>query len=176
MSRLDRFLLSEGWVSPWDVTAQWVGNRDVSDHCLISLQGDSTNWGPKPFRFNNCWLQNSVFFDFVVSSWVGLKVDGWKAFAFKEKLKLMKEKLKVWNKEVFGNLDNKIDSLIADLNSFDKAATSRALSVDEIRTKSQISFDLKQARSMKVNLLHQKSRLRWLGEGGCKFKILPLLC
>lgn len=67
-SRLDRFLLTEEAISTWKVAAQWVGNRDISDHCPIWLDCSSYDWGPKPFRFNNCWLQHKDFKDFVDKS------------------------------------------------------------------------------------------------------------
>ncbi|MCI24910.1 reverse transcriptase, partial [Trifolium medium] len=37
MSRLDRFLLSDGFIEKGSITNQWVGNRDISDHCPIWL-------------------------------------------------------------------------------------------------------------------------------------------
>ncbi|GAU47212.1 hypothetical protein TSUD_403530 [Trifolium subterraneum] len=37
MSRLDRFLLSEGFIDKAGVSGQWVGDRDISDHCPIWL-------------------------------------------------------------------------------------------------------------------------------------------
>ncbi|CAK8562456.1 unnamed protein product [Lathyrus sativus] len=36
-------------------------NRDVSDHCPISIKGRQLNWGPTPFRSNNCWFENKHF-------------------------------------------------------------------------------------------------------------------
>lgn len=56
MSRSDRFLLSIEWIEEWKVEGQWALNRDVSDHCPIMLKLGKQEWGPKPFRFNNCWL------------------------------------------------------------------------------------------------------------------------
>lgn len=95
MSRIDSFLLSEGWINMWCTTAQWVGERDVSDHCPVMLKGDRLNWGPKPYRFNNCWLQHFNFKAFVEESWVDLRVEGRKIYCFKEELKLLKERIKV---------------------------------------------------------------------------------
>lgn len=69
MSRLDRFLLSEEWIQTWGVVAQWALNRDVSDHCPIILKMDSQNWGPKPFRFINCWLEHKGFKKMVEEIW-----------------------------------------------------------------------------------------------------------
>lgn len=46
MSRLDRFLISESIISGWQVSAQWVGDRDISDHCPIWLVCSNSDWGP----------------------------------------------------------------------------------------------------------------------------------
>lgn len=36
-SGLDRSLLSEDAINNWNVAAQWVGDRDISDHCPFGL-------------------------------------------------------------------------------------------------------------------------------------------
>lgn len=100
-SRLDRLLLTEELISSWQVTAQWIGNRDNSDHCPIWIDSLTLDWGPKPFRFNNCWLGHKDFKVFVEDCWKSFNVRGWKMFAFKEKLKLLREKLREWNKDIF---------------------------------------------------------------------------
>lgn len=41
------------------------------------------------------------------------------AFVVNEKLKLLKEKLKVWNKEVFGYMDLKIEETVKEMNLVD---------------------------------------------------------
>jgi endonuclease/exonuclease/phosphatase family metal-dependent hydrolase len=53
MSRLDRVLVSEGWLVEWGSVTLWGLKRDVSDHCPILVKYDGFDWGPKPFRFNN---------------------------------------------------------------------------------------------------------------------------
>lgn len=59
MNRLDRFLLSEDQrISTWQISAQWVGARDISDHCPTCLACLVVDWGPKPFRFNNYLLEH----------------------------------------------------------------------------------------------------------------------
>lgn len=88
-------------------TAQQVGNKDISDHCPVILKYGLCNWGRKHFRFNNCWLEHNDFKGFISNCWREFNISGWKLHAFKEKLELLKERLKVWNKEVFGTLDLK---------------------------------------------------------------------
>ena len=34
MSKLDRFLLSDGWGDLWGEATQWTLTRNVSDHCM----------------------------------------------------------------------------------------------------------------------------------------------
>jgi hypothetical protein len=85
MSRLDRFLLSEGFIDKGGITNQWVGDRDISDHCPVWLICSQLNWGPKPFKFNNCWLEHPEFFDFVKHTWETTVVRGKKAYVLKRK-------------------------------------------------------------------------------------------
>ncbi|KAL2599989.1 hypothetical protein AAZX31_10G100300 [Glycine max] len=56
-SRLDRFLVSDQWLSLWPESCQHVLQRDFSDHCPTILQTNMMDWGPKPFRVFDWWLQ-----------------------------------------------------------------------------------------------------------------------
>ncbi|WJX34031.1 hypothetical protein P8452_22182 [Trifolium repens] len=116
MSRLDRFLVSEGFIDKSGIHNQWVGDRDISDHCPIWLVSSKVNWGLKPFKFNNCWINHPGFFDFVKTTWENLEFHGNKAFVLKEKLKSLKLSLKQWNREVFGIVDLNIDKTVQELN------------------------------------------------------------
>lgn len=165
MSRLDRFLILEGWLNLWHYSTQWVGKRDVFDHCPIMLRGEDLNWGPKPFQFNNCWLQHQDFDHFVLNAWSEIQVRGWKTFAFKEKLKLLKVRIKKWNLEVFGNLDAQIIKLVDKLKEFDELASIRSLDEEELKRKKEVTDEMWKVMSRKESLLFQKSRSQWLKEG-----------
>lgn len=43
MSRLDRFLLAKSVVDRWGVVSQFVGPRDVSNHCAIWILKDNVD-------------------------------------------------------------------------------------------------------------------------------------
>lgn len=101
MSQLDRFLILEEWLNEWPNLSQWGLKRSVSDHCAVVLKEKEINWGPKPFRMMKCWEGMEGYEDFVKNKWRDLRVDGWKGFVLKEKLKGIKAKLKEWNKEHF---------------------------------------------------------------------------
>lgn len=40
--------------------------------------------------------------------WGSYEINGWGGYVLKEKLKCLKGDLKVWNKDVFGHIENKI--------------------------------------------------------------------
>ena len=101
-SRLDRFLVSEEWLQIWPVAKQYVQQRVVSDHCALVLKSCIKDWGPKPFRTFDVWLKESGFTTMVKGKWESYQVEGNSIFALKEKLKLLKADLKVWNRSVFG--------------------------------------------------------------------------
>jgi hypothetical protein len=101
MSRIDRMFISEGWESRWGNVALWVLPRDVSDHCPLVLNYNQEDWGPKPFRFNNFWLEDKKFIDLVEASWGNFSVEGWMGFILKEKLKMLKTTLKDWHKKEY---------------------------------------------------------------------------
>ncbi|PNY16691.1 cysteine-rich receptor-like protein kinase [Trifolium pratense] len=43
MSRIDRILVSSKWLEVWGNCSLWVGPRDVSDHCPLTLKIEAQN-------------------------------------------------------------------------------------------------------------------------------------
>ncbi|GKU98539.1 hypothetical protein SLEP1_g11530 [Rubroshorea leprosula] len=98
---------------------QWGLKRDISDHCPVLLKNEVKNWGPKPFRFFNTWLQHTDFKAEVAKLWKSIEVQGWGGYILKEKLKETKLFLKNWSKKNCGELDKKIENckgMIVELN------------------------------------------------------------
>ncbi|GAU22765.1 hypothetical protein TSUD_129770 [Trifolium subterraneum] len=119
MSRIDRFFMSDGFAAKYDITGQSIRDRDISDHFPVWLIVSSNNWGPKPFRVINGWLDHPDFFPFVENTWKSFDVHGKKAFILKEKFKLLKGCLRKWNREVYGYLDLNIDKTVNDINDIE---------------------------------------------------------
>lgn len=152
-----------------EIAAQWVGDRDISDHCPIWLACSVINWGPKPFRFNNVGLiEHKEFKPFVEECWRSFNVGGWKVYAFEEKLKMLKEKLKGWNKEVFGHVDMNIQKIVKELNDLDDSVCSG--SSQEVERKNKLSSQFWQQIHAKESLIRRKARYRWIMEGDANTK------
>ncbi|XP_058747173.1 uncharacterized protein LOC131620182 [Vicia villosa] len=132
-SRIDRFLVSDNIISNWGVVGQWIGSRDVSDHCPV-------------------WLME----------WEEIIVVGRGDFVLKEKFRLIKERLRWWEKNVFGKIDLEIEENVKVLNEWDdRDYWEEEVHLNKVKASKNIWFNLK----LKENMLIQKSRLRWLNDG-----------
>ena len=110
-ARLDRFLVSPSWLDLFSGVTQIRLSRPISDHFPIVLEGGGIRRGPTPFRFENMWLKVEGFQDMVRTWWQGIDVRGSASYRLAFKMKEIKKKLKVWNKEVFGRLETNKASL-----------------------------------------------------------------
>ncbi|GKV17660.1 hypothetical protein SLEP1_g28131 [Rubroshorea leprosula] len=132
MSRIDRALLSEEWLSKWGEATQWGLSRIVSDHCPILLRHKKVNWGPKPFRFFDIWLEQKECRELIRKAWEQANIQGWAGFQLKEKLKITKEALKKWSKSFVPEIDNRIKEATAQIEQLDLKGESEQLVDEEI--------------------------------------------
>lgn len=89
----------------------------------------------------------------------------WKAFALKEKLKLLKLFLRNWNKEHFGELDSVINSISKEINNLDSKADVFDLSEGGIDSRKKLFEELWRKSRTRESLLLQKSKAMWIKEG-----------
>lgn len=150
-SRLDRSLISVDWFN----SGSWVLkalHRKSSDHKPICLTNIKLNWGPKPFRFFNCWLEDKDFLKLLSTKWS----QNYNS-SLSSKLKSLKSAAAGWNKSVFGNIDKKIKEAEAEQEKRD----ATKIHVDNISDK----IGLDKLYAIKSSMLCQKSRLNWLLKG-----------
>lgn len=166
-SRIDRIILSKDLVERWNIRAQWIGLRDISNHCPIWLISSEKNWGPKPFKFINGWLDHVERKQFMEGKWKECKVEGWMTHIVKEKLKYLKEKLRVWNKEVYDYLDLNIENIAKEINRLEEEIVDEADWNEDVWKGLNAVFwhTLKH----KESLLAQKEKTKWVG---WKYKVL----
>jgi hypothetical protein len=170
MSRIDRALVSEDWISLWGSPSLWILPRSVSDHCPLVLRHRVVYWGPKPFRFKNHWLHHSDFKTLVEDFWKSHEVVGWMDFVLKEKLKGLKAIIKAWNMDVYGIVDAKIMLLVEEIQMLDLQGEVAGLRQEEVERRKKLFGDLWHLLKSKDSLIVQKSRARWLREGDANSK------
>jgi hypothetical protein len=170
MSRIDRGWVSPEWMEEWGDCSVWVCSRDVSDHCPLVLKYADNAWGPKPFRFNNYWLDHKNFKKVVEECWRGNEITGWMAFVLKEKLKALKMRLKEWHSHEFGSLENSINNKVEDIRGLDVRGEVEGLSSQEVVRRKDLFVELWKLQKAKETSLFQRSRSRWLCQGDANTK------
>ncbi|KAL8524876.1 hypothetical protein ACS0TY_014480 [Phlomoides rotata] len=164
-SRLDRLLVNDQWLHTWPNASLKGMRRSVSDHCPIFTDFGKKNWGPKPFRFFNSWLSHEGLGSFVAEKWSSYNISGWAGFVLKEKLKMLKEDLKVWNQQKFRILEASIEKKRNEVLILDTIDDVLGLESEEIYRRAHIMDDLAKDLQRLDSQLYQKARIKWIAEG-----------
>jgi len=163
--RLDRVLVSEEWMEIWTMCKQYVQRREVSDHCAIVVKSVEKNWGPKPFRSIDAWLMEKGFSEMVKNKWSSYPVQGSAFIKIKEKLKLLKGDLKVWNRDEFGNIQTNKKRILQDLEALDSQDCINGLGEDDRLKRYELVGRLKETEKKLDSLICQKARAKWFKYG-----------
>ncbi|XP_057780066.1 uncharacterized protein LOC130998670 [Salvia miltiorrhiza] len=164
-SKLDRFMVNEEWLSVWAHTKARGLQRSISDHCPILLETKKVDWGPKPFRFFNAWTRYPDFDSVVLNSWQRSGISGRSSFVFKEKIKRLKEDLKVWSRSGFGIVEENISNLKKEILKWDSIDDIFGLEEEEALLKSEAEANLFTQLQHRDSTLAQRARNRWLKDG-----------
>ncbi|GKV10561.1 hypothetical protein SLEP1_g21905 [Rubroshorea leprosula] len=165
MNRIDRFLLSEDWLLNWNDCKQWGLGRSISDHCPIILKNISVDWGPRPFKWFDAWLDTLGLRDEIKKVWNSTKVSGWKGYCLKEKFKAVKRFLKAWSMNFKEEVDRNITEYKAAIASLDAKGEQNNLSIEECVKRQRNFVDLWKCLKTKEGMLKQKSRKMWIKNG-----------
>lgn len=136
-SKIDRIFLSKEWLDRNPKVYLKGLPRPVSDHSPLFLSTEGLQGGPTPFRFENMWLRHKNFKESVLSWWNQPQITGWAAFRIQQKLRLIKQQLKDWNKEVLGSLDHQKAAFLT-LERLDKKESESDLSEEELMQRNKL--------------------------------------
>jgi hypothetical protein len=87
------------------------------------------------------------------------------AYVLKEKLKGLKEHIKVWNRMTYGQVDSKIAKLVVDINDLDIRGEGAGLLAEDVELRKNLFAQMWHLKISKASVLAQRSRSKWLKEG-----------
>ncbi|GJX23686.1 RNA-directed DNA polymerase, eukaryota [Tanacetum coccineum] len=76
-SKLDRFLMNKNFKSLWSNPAVLALYRKLSDHCPMVLKDIDVDFGPKPFRVFDVWLEEVDIEHVVSDTWKKVVRGSW---------------------------------------------------------------------------------------------------
>lgn len=68
-------MLSQEWLDKFNLV-QWGLCRVISDNCPTMITNETKDWGPKPFKFINAWLQNPRWLQIIKEVWEAKDIQG----------------------------------------------------------------------------------------------------
>ncbi|GKV24336.1 hypothetical protein SLEP1_g33963 [Rubroshorea leprosula] len=97
--------------------------------------------------------------------WKSLEIEGYWGFKCKEKIKKLRQHLKTWNKEEFGNVDNQLEEAMKKIEIVDFRCEAQDPSDDDILKRKDGFEELWVCLKKKESLWRQKSKATWIKEG-----------
>ncbi|KAL5548851.1 hypothetical protein UlMin_004082 [Ulmus minor] len=146
------------------VRQQETGSRTCSDHMPLILDTSPVSWGPTPFRFENMWLGHSSFRQECEKWWRVIEVEGWESYKIMEKLRVLKEYIKVWNKEIFGDTRIIKKEVVDKIDEIDKKEGNRQLGDGERELRVRLRNQLEEITFKEMVAWRQKMKFRWIKE------------
>jgi hypothetical protein len=145
-SRIDRFLVSPDWEAQFPKVSQKRRQRLCLDYFLILLDRGDFHGGKRHFKFENVVEIRGFFYmlftyqkkkklegfvERVKQWWSSYRFQGPPSFILALKVKALKVDLKVWNDEVFGNVERQKKFLLDELQDLDLLEEQRTLCDEE---------------------------------------------
>ncbi|GKB95524.1 RNA-directed DNA polymerase, eukaryota [Tanacetum coccineum] len=167
MSKLDRFLVSDGLISSFPHISAICLDRHLSDHRPILLRECISDFGAIPFRFYHSWFGLPGFDQMVIDSWNSLVLDDNNGMIrFKKKLQLLKKKIRGWVMDYKRQQVGRVNDLKAKLSVIDKELDQGRVSSDDLLLSRMESMKLLHDFQSSINRDNiQKAKIRWAIEG-----------
>ncbi|KAL8141078.1 hypothetical protein V2J09_007099 [Rumex salicifolius] len=158
--RLDRIFSNVCGRLKWDRAMVRHLPTTKSDHNPLYLMLDpvtSADQNRRPFRFEATWFTHPNFMSLISDVWKG---DSDTQLA----LSSLREDLRKWNREVFGNIHRRKDKILARLQGIENALSSGDVArLADLRT--TLKKDLDDVLIQEEIMWRQKSRVDWLACG-----------
>ncbi|XP_055959750.1 uncharacterized protein LOC130014830 [Mercurialis annua] len=159
-SKIDRCFLSPAAFSFWPNNVLKALPSYSDNVPLLFCSDVASNWGPKPFKSINAWWSRKDFFSFVESSWSNISLKMPNAnLVFR--LRELRNLVKIWNRDIFGNLNSKFDAVQAEITALESLADFGSLSELDGSRLSTLKSESNQLSIHIKSLWHQKLRLNW---------------
>ena len=158
--RIDKIMIDMAILEEFPHIQAYSKDRLLSDHHPILLASSRIEWGPIPFRSLDCWLQEPSFLKVFEKEWIELA-----GLPFDQKLRKLKAPLRKWNREVFGNIELKIQDYKKELDKLDMKAQEMELQESDWCRRNALQSQLWLWMTRKERYWRQMSRCKLIKEG-----------
>ncbi|KAJ0700669.1 putative RNA-directed DNA polymerase [Helianthus annuus] len=159
------FISSGDFMGKWPNASLTALNRDISDHSPLVLTTVNNSFGPSPFRLFNSWFGIEGF-DEVIKRGLGRICESrFKDEVLAEKLKAIKEEIKLWRKNKKDEEERDLIEARNSLKLLDDEVENRQLTESELSTWHECKRKIKEWNDKVAADMQQKARSRWVELG-----------
>ena len=108
-------------------------------------------------------------------TWSSNTQSGWGGHVLKNKIKALKQKIKTWNNDQFGDTFSHFKKIEEELNKLEEETADRQLDDNERVLRKKLQQEVWEAAQTHESLLRQKARSKWIKEGDCNSRYFHLL-
>uniref|UniRef100_A0A251VRU4 Putative RNA-directed DNA polymerase, eukaryota, Reverse transcriptase zinc-binding domain protein n=1 Tax=Helianthus annuus TaxID=4232 RepID=A0A251VRU4_HELAN len=165
-SKIDRFLVNSEFFNSWPEACLLASPKLWSDHCPLILVTKEVNFGARPFRIFNSWLNKDGFKEVVVDACVNFADTGCsRDLNLIRKLGVIRSKIKIWRDAMLKKDGEVRSKALEEVEGLEEVLELRDLTEEEewvLAENKKVLADLDLAKNMD---LKQRSRIRWAKEG-----------
>jgi len=163
--RLDRTICNQQWLDLCATISCSTLVKTTSDHFPLLLEFNTTNQlFASSFKFLKMWTLHSDCRKVVEDCW-NVHVIGCPMYVLSTKLKLLKNKLKAWNKEVFGNIHALVTEAESHLPNIQNQIHVHGHSNHLMNEENKAQTNLNDALHKQETFWQEKAKLRWHVDG-----------
>lgn len=166
MSKLDRFLISEGLLMIYPNLSALCLDGHLSDHRPISLKEVYSDYGAIPFHIFHSWFQMDGFDKMVEQTWKSIDiVDINGLIRLKKKLQFLKQTICSWIKNEKSTRNRVKIHTQNKLIEIDRVLDQGGTNTDILKQRMELMKSLTDLESLEAMDISQKAKVRWSIEG-----------
>ncbi|GJY41330.1 putative RNA-directed DNA polymerase, eukaryota, reverse transcriptase zinc-binding domain protein [Tanacetum coccineum] len=166
MSKLDRFLVTDGLLSLFPHVSAACLDRHLSDHRPILLREVFTDYGATPFRFYHSWFSFQGFEHMVTNTWNSTILnDSNRMIRFKKKLQILKKEIRVYVADQKKKQLARVNDLKSKLSDIDRILDQGGVNDDLLLSRTECMNNLQDVKAVDARDSIQKAKIQWAVEG-----------
>ncbi|KAK8713372.1 hypothetical protein V6N13_148592 [Hibiscus sabdariffa] len=131
----------------------------------IRLMSGTVDWGLRPFRFLNCWLEKPSHVQLMGKERDRISSMAKSSISIMDKLQSLKPFLKIWNRESFVSVDLQIEVSTELINYLDERRGLAMNPRELVEMRRPFQGNLWRLLKYRSSIWRQKSRVQWVREG-----------
>ncbi|XP_058783255.1 uncharacterized protein LOC131657925 [Vicia villosa] len=163
--RLDRSICNMDLLNNCNLVVCNTLTKIRSDHFPIMLTCDfeKVHYSSQ-FRFLKMWTSSMECLQVVKDSW-STNLVGCPMFILDKKLKILKNNLKVWNRNNFGDVKVKVKNAEAHLQNIQMEIANSGYTDDLKEKETKAQYDMEAALNIEEEFWKEKARIKWQSDG-----------